>query len=520
MRPYWQVKPAHVTTYQASYTLTKFHLATELAPTAAAPSDEDSGAQVKGILGPLGSGKSVGCCWDLMMMATQFMPPDSDGARRSRWAVVRNTYRELEDTTLQTWWDWFPEQRFGEFLRRGMTHRVRRPLADGTRLELDVMFRALDKPQDVRKLLSMEITGAFINEAREMPLAVLDMIRKRCGRFPKWGSVPPYWFGVIMDTNPPDESHWWYRYAEIEHPPRFVFFRQPSGRSPQAENLQHLPPGYYSTAGYSAAWIKVYIDGEYGYILSGLPVYPEFYEQTHFVPDLRPIPNLSITVGLDFGLTPAAVFIQQDVRGRFLVIDELCAQNMGIVNFAKLLKAHIQAHYQGFEFRFVGDPAGDQRDAIDEEDTVFKALRRHGINARPCFTQEWTMRRDAVSVPLSTLVDGRPQLMIGAKAQMVRQGLAGKYHYKLLQVKAIGDEKRYHNQPDKNDYSHPCEALQYGLLGAGSNPMRPKPIGSSTGIGQVPIMAQTDFDIWQSLPAPWVIEAMRGRYPTRFSAPR
>ena len=35
---------------------------------------------------------------------------------------------------------------------------------------------------------------------------------------------------------------------------------------------------------------------------------------------------------------------------------------------------------------------------------------------------------------------------------------------KLLQVS--GDE-RFHDKPDKNKYSHPCEAAQYLMLGAG-----------------------------------------------------
>lgn len=514
-RPAWQVKKPEVTEYAAAYTLTKFHYSTErVLPF----------AQLRGIMGPLGSGKSVGMCWEIMMQAHR-MPANEDGVRRSKWVVIRNTYRELEDTTLQTWLEWFPEQQFGRFLRRGMTHEIRRKLADGTTLELDVMFRALDRPQDVKKLLSLECTCAWVNEAREIPRAIIDMLRKRVGRFPRAGSVDPYWFGVIMDTNPPEENSWWYKYAETtdwrdfslqEQLKRthgieltmddiesgFQFFRQPSGRRDSAENVRNLPPGYYSTVGYNDDWIKVYIDGEYGYVRTGLPVYPEFYEQTHYMADLQPI-RASIMVGLDFGLTPAAVFIQQDVRGRFLVIDELCTrtddddnQVMGITNFAERLKAYIATHYAGYEFRFVGDPAGDERSQLDENQTVFKVLRKHGINAKPCITQDPIKRRDAIGMPLTALVDGKPRLIIGGKCQMVRMGLAGKYEYKSLNVKAQGDERKFHIKPDKNDYSHPIDALQYGLIALGSNPEKPKVMGGQA--GQVTQQAETHFDIWEA----------------------
>lgn len=521
-RPAHQIKKPDVVTYAAAYTVTKLHLSTV---------KPQPFAQLRGIMGPLGSGKSVGCCWEIMQQACR-MPPDEHGVRRSRWAVIRNTYRELEDTTLATWFDWFPEEHFGPFLRRGMVHEIRRTLEDGTRVELDVMFRALDKPKDVRKLLSLELTGAWINEAREIPRAVVDMLRKRVGRFPKWGSTAMYWHGIIMDTNPCEEDHWYYRFAEntdwsqdkslLKELTRrgytcsvedlvasFKFYRQPSGRSPNAENLDNLPPGYYSTVGLRPDWIKVYIDGEYGYVQTGRPVYPEFYEQLHYVPELEPIGSV-ITIGMDFGLTPAAAFVQQDARGRYLCIDELVTHDltlpddeqdatfaMGATQFAEQLAAKIAKDYPHHTFRFVGDPSGDERSQTDANQTVFNVLRANGIFATPAVTQDWIRRRDAIGNPLNTLVDGRPQLMIGGKCRMIRAGLAGKYNYKRVQI--AGDE-RFHDKPDKNDYSHPVEALQYAMLGAGSDPIHRR--GRVARQHQAPMQADTNFNPWESRQCP------------------
>lgn len=501
IRPDWQRKNPRVTTYKAALTLSRFHL--------------DS-SPVRGLMGPLGSGKSTGCCAEIMARAVA-QPVDSTGRRRSRWLVVRNTYRELSDTTVETWLDWFPELECGRFNRGDMTHEVRLMLGDGTQVELDVMFRALDRPADVKKLLSLELTAAWVNEAREIPKAVIDMLRERLGRFPSFrdpvlkervareaaAGVPEhlqgYFHGLIMDTNPPDEDHWWYRIFETERPVTWRLFRQPGGRSPQAENLENLRPGYYSdTSGKSPEWIKVYYDGEYGYVLDGRPVYSEFTDSFHCTDWAVVLPDTEIRVGLDFGLTPAAAFVQQDRIGRWRVIDELVAENMGVSRFAEALTAKIQSEYQGFKFRFFGDPAGDQRAQTDEE-TPFRILRAKGIAAVPARTNDFNLRREAVAEPLMRIIDGRPQLAIHPRCRQLRKGMAGKYCYRRVQI--VGDE-RYHDKPDKGMYSHICEALQYVMLEFGSNPTMSR-AQQLTG-GQQPFIAVPDwspFDTRTAAPA-------------------
>lgn len=80
--------------------------------------------------------------------------------------------------------------------------RVQAPLADGTRLDAEVLFLALDRPQGVKKLLSLELTGAWVNEAREMPRAVADMLQARVGRYPPVRGGGPTWSGS-SPTPPP-----------------------------------------------------------------------------------------------------------------------------------------------------------------------------------------------------------------------------------------------------------------------------------------------------------------------------
>lgn len=46
---------------------------------------------------------------------------------------------------------------------------------------------------------------------------------------------------------------------------------------------------------------------------------------------------------------------------------------------------------------------------------------------------------------------------------MIRKGLQGGFCYRRVQVSG----EKYTDEPDKNEYSHPVEALEYALQGEG-----------------------------------------------------
>ena len=253
--------------YNAEPTLALFHM---------------SDALYRGVMGPVRSGKSTGMCMEIMRRIKE-QKPGPDGFRRSRFAIVRNTYRELEDTTLKTWLMWFDPEYFGKFNYRSMAHYV-----EFNDIKAEVLFRALDRPKDVAKLLSMELTGAWTNETREIPKAVIDVLGDRVGQYPPKKDGGCTWRGVMMDTNPPDTDHWWYVLAEEEHPVGWEFFKQSGAimkvedqwvAHPNAENVNNLAEGirYYTDRipGKSKAYVKVYYAGEYGYVQEGRPVHPE-----------------------------------------------------------------------------------------------------------------------------------------------------------------------------------------------------------------------------------------------------
>lgn len=441
------------------------------------------------------SGKTTAALMDMLMTGT-FQPKDKDGLRHYRGVVIRNTYGELETTTIKSFHMWIPPD-YGSFLKTApIQHNF--ILND---VAYEFLFLALDRPEHVKKLLSLEVTQGYINEAREVPKAIRDALTARVGRYPNMmmgNDVEGYGSrrsGVIMDTNSPDSDHWWAKEADYQDEEgqaqiaalekelfeaglipagqRLVeYFNQPSAETadgkinPEAENIENLPPGYYAKIklGKSQDWIKIYVRNEYGFVMDGKPVYPEYRESLHVVPAVYN-PNYELHIGMDFGLTPAAVIAQRRPNGSVIVLSEVVATRMGAKAFAQELKAHIAERY-GQSPRIgsiTGDPAGNMAAQTDET-TVFQMLASEGIVAKPASTNDFSIRREAVGMGFSTIIDGHPMLGIGEGCKSLRKACAGGYHFNRIK---ISSDERYADKPNKNMHSHIAEALQYLMLGVG-----------------------------------------------------
>ena len=473
----------------------------------------------RGIRGPVGSGKSVGCCVEVFRRALG-QEKGKDGKRKSRWAIIRNTNPQLRTTTIKTWLDWFPENEWGKFnWSVPYTHRILK--GD---LDLEVIFLALDRPEDVKKLLSLEVTGIWINEARELGKSIIDACTMRTGRFPSMRDGGPTWSGVIADTNAPEEDHWWpIMSGEVpipDHIPReqakmlvkptnWRFYTQPSGMvevkdedgeidkySPnkKAENVKNMLDSYYPNLiqGKTKSWIDVYVMNRLGSIQDGKPVYSMFVTDTHVAKEEIPVAaSLPLYVGIDFGLTPAAV-LGQKVRGRWLIQSEIVAIDMGIVRFAELLRQEIATRFTGLDVNIYGDPAGDFRAQTDES-TPFQILRGAGLRATPAPSNSVDLRLESVSAQLTKMAEGKSAFLIDRRCPSLIKGFQGGYSYRRMQVSG----ERYDDKPEKNMYSHIHDALQYLMLGAGE--------GRQLISGQKPLSsfnAKRDFDVFKKRPTP------------------
>jgi hypothetical protein len=446
---------------------------------------------VRGLMGPVGSGKSSSCCIEIFYRALK-QEPAPDGIRYSRWVAVRNTYGELKTTTIKTWQDWFQGMETTKW-DTPIVSTIRLPsLGDGTGLHLEVFFMALDRPEDADKLRSLEITGAWMNEASQLEKRVLDILTQRCGRYPSKKIGGPTWTGVILDTNPPDDDSWYYKLAEEGTPDDYKFFRQPGGLykvtdkkspdygkykpNPLAENINNLQGGfqYYvrQMSGKSDDYIRVFLEGEYGTTVDGKPVYPEWQDQFHIAKQpLKPIPGRPLVLGFDFGLTPACVIGQMNAMGTVIVLEELVSESMGIRQFySEVVMPTLAEKYGNFRVEAVGDPAGVNRSQTDEK-TCFQELFELGLDCEPAETNEFVKRRESVAMFLQR-ING---IVIDPGCKMLIKGFRGGYRYERL--KASGST-RYKDRPTKDKFSHPHDALQYLALHmrGGMNPVYAMPV--------------------------------------------
>lgn len=447
--------------------------------TASMAHSDDSFVRV--IMGPYGSGKSTWAAAEIVRRACA-MPVWHAGRRRSKWGIVRNTSGELSTTTLATWLSWFEE--LGDLRKRQkpiLTYE--HTFNDGKGIvELELLFIALDRPEDVRKIKSLELTGCYINELSEVPKAALVHMKGRVNRYPsKSLCKEPYWSGIIADTNPPEDDHWIYKDFEENAFSGHKLFKQPPGliknkdgqwiRSVDCDNFINLPPDYYEklSEGQTQEFINVFCLGKYGSVGSGKLVYPEFNSDVHAVSGLTAIQGDPLFLGFDFGLTPACVVMQLSARGQLLVLKEYVAEDMGIRSFADSVV--IPSIKKDFPYCKIGscyaDPAGNNRSEIMEEMSCIGELNQLGLDTLPARTNDIAPRLSSVRYFLNKMVDGKPAFVLDKKnCPTLFKGFTKGYIYSRV---AVSGEDRYKDKPTKNMYSHPMDAMGYCCIELASN---------------------------------------------------
>ena len=378
----------------------------------------------------------------------------------------------LWDTSIQDFLKWFPDGLAGSLAKTEMKFTLK--FDD---VECEVLFRGLDDSNDVRRLLSLQASFAIFDEFREINPDVFSTMQGRLGRYPDKLLVPPvpgvHNGGCIKEdgssnallwgmSNPPDSDTWWEQYF-TDPPDNANVFTQPSGMSPEADWLQYLPDGYYENLAESndEDWVDVYVHSKFGRSLAGKPVFRNFEADYHVAKEkIKPLidENYPLIIGLDFGLTPACTINQQDARGRFMTLQELVSDGMGILRFCReLLRPVLTNEFPGHPVIIIGDPAGRQRAQTDEK-SVFDILKSEGFTAIPARTNSITARISAVENLLSGQVDTGPRHLIDPQCKKLIAALRSGYRYK---VKTTGEVEP---KPEKNMHSHLADAHQYAAL--------------------------------------------------------
>lgn len=471
------------------------------------------------VRGPIGSGKSVGCCKE-MMQTTEVQPafdfgadpqdPDNsimpDGKRHkvrwSKWIVGRDTKVELWGTTIKTMREVLPNF---HIMRQqpALEGRMEVPSMqkDGTWCRTDFCFLPYDQPEeDIEAMLqSFEASGAWINEGSHVSWKRIWKTNTRVGRFqpvkPENPDDPPLYnaFGTIIDTNAPNERNWVKRLEVDEKPDKVLFFVQPPGLIKTtddsgnvvyldnneenakrfgirpAENIKHLKNGfgYYRKmlVGGDEDEIRRWCCNEFGTSVDGKPIYTSWSRARHVRDDLQFLRGWPLILGTDFGLTPAMVFLQPGPDGIIRVLDELPSEDMTLDAFIEtMLKPKLIERF-GWPMKCPPimnycDPAGEQR-MQDYGGTCIKLLNDRGFPSAPCpdMSNDFRTRRDAVD---KLLREGR--MLVDSRCKMLIAGFDGHYCYKKMRGSFDGDE-HYAQGPDKsNPFTHIHDSLQYPIV--------------------------------------------------------
>ena len=431
------------------------------------------------LIGPYGSGKTSACCMEIHMIG-QRQAPDSQGIRRTRGAILRSTYGRLESNFLPTWEKWFRSRIVHS---RPMRTVVNYPSDDGTRVNMEVYFIALDHPDDVTAVEGMELTWLYANEVREIHWVIVDKFRGRVGRYPDRDTAPITWSGFLADTNCPDPDHWLWLLKEA-HEPGWDFFHQPGAlvrkarpdgtwayaENPLAENVYNLPEGfqYYwnMLPGADEDVIRVNVLSEPGNLFTGRPVYePWWNERFHVSETPLEISGLPLYFGWDYGLTPAATAAQVTPRGQVRVVREFVCDDGALDSFVDTVVLPALAQHpvmSCLDRRSWGDPSGGSR-APTDADTCEAVLNRRGFKVVSAATNDFDRRRRAVIRPLQRVIGGQPGLIVDPSCRRLIAGFNGGYQFDRIRT-SMGAAK-YHDVPLKNEFSHISEGLQYLCLG-------------------------------------------------------
>lgn len=488
-------------------------------PSATGLKFHESDAFVKLVDGPFGSGKTCMIMNDAKYYCLA-QAPAPDGVRYTRIGVVRGTYPELTSTTRNSILEVFPEQ-FGTVRSAGspILGHYRFPVGDGpydylaegrpwhegdgTIADVEFALQALQTAQDAEKIKSANWTFAIINEATSIDFEVFTAILGRIGRYPTENMGGCTYAGVLIDTNQPPQGHWLLslyknppaNYMILHQPPAAFKHTDEQGNvtyelNHNAENLRNLgakkkPEDFQSWphekqeqflhdkgVDYYDNQIKaLQLKGRQDMIDSlfcmldvpmrdGKPVFTLFNMDAHVSREpIQVIPYKNVVVGYDTsGIHPATVFMQEQ-GSNWIVLDELYGEDLGMQAFIEqAFLSLIAEKYPTNTIIISCDPANAKDSYTGLSPS--QHLQEHGFQVYMPKTNDPKTRIRAVDLMLNKRAGG---LIVSCNCRLLINALQGGYRYKKLRVMGSVEEA-YDPKPEKNNYSHIADALQYAAL--------------------------------------------------------
>lgn len=436
-----------------------------------------SKAILKVIEGAVRSGKTVAAIMDMLL----FHPlrcPVHKGTVSCRYLVARLSLDQLIHNTLPSILRMLPENLPFHWHGNNKTLSFSYSTVYNNtplQVEIEMLFRSFEHARDEDMLRGMEVTGLYCDEYSDFRLPfILDQGFSRTGMHKR--GEQPY---AVFTSNPPVPDHWMAR-MEQTSPAHAQFFHLPSALSEEAENLDNLPTDYYNTVLATVTdknWVRRNIYGERVPEIRGRLIHPQFGDIHIAKHHLVHVPTHPLYIGIDFGLSSAAVFGQRnpvDNTWAILAVDLL--EDLSVKELADRILLRMRQDFAGQREQVVitGDPAGTQRNAATEKpgrviqtgySILNSTLSKAGLRAVRARTNNPDVRFGALNGLLATIVDGRPAIQFANNLLGLHTSLRS-YHYASVQT---GGTETFSSQPVKDKHSHMCDAVHYMLLGAGED---------------------------------------------------
>jgi hypothetical protein len=508
----------------------------------------NSRAVVKGIMGPVGSGKTIASIQSFMQLAKRQNPVvDRNGVkiRKSRFAIIRDTYPNLDRNTIPSFHKIVPKH-VGRFVNSSpRTHQFSFALErDGHILDaaapitdlcqVEVEFRAIGDQTVEDALRGLEVTAALVNEADRTHPDILTFLIGRIGRFgddfdPSLVVDPQ----IMLDLNGTDDENWTYKVLIEENlgadatlaelagdRPLVEYFEQPEAvdeygnLNPRAENVANLRPGYYQQQFAFAkrrgnmTYINRMLRSKYTPISEGRSVFPEYIDEIHSA-EFEAIPGVPLFIMADQGLL-GAVAIGQVVQGQLRILEEVGAVfetdddqievvQLGGEALGKQVRHLLQTRYPGFR---IGDAVCDPAGAAGEGAINFRSWRQDfqrglGFKVRKARVPRNAIepRLKAVRERLNRVIGPERSLLVHKRCKMIRRAFRTKYYYQRV-GKGAGDGY-YSEVPKKvQGYADLMDAVQYGCFELEKGLDLSPGASHLLGRGGQSIQNDSDFDVF------------------------
>lgn len=393
-----------------------------------------------------GEGKSTALAWSCFAH-TRRNPS-------AKWAMIRDTWENLQRTTLSTFFEWFPPGVMGQWHATKKEWTWAEGVAKGS-----VVFMGMDDAADASRLLSLELAGFGMDEPAPAVSSggIEEMVFDIAMTSLRQKGIDHY--AAKLAENNPDESHWTYKKFVNPGLEGFKLWQPPV-----PENINNLPPEYYEnmrkTLAHRPDLVRRFIEGEFGFQSQGKAVTPQWSDKLHLSLGLTPIPRVPLYMLWDWGHNPTCLITQITPAGQWLVLDAMVGEGIGV---EELIENEVrplwdQRYRNGHHtITHMGDPAGAQREQTSIARTpIMAVLKNLGGKWRPGPVR-LEQRLEPLRSVLTRTVGGTGLVQVDrVRAAQLHWALRGNWHYPVSRLGIVG------TSPVKNEFSHPGDAFSYG----------------------------------------------------------